>query len=60
MINPRISADWSTTNPIAVFSCTRRVQEVHNKAEVAHLSPGCLGLGCIIQLSRVGNVLRNI
>ena len=47
MINPRISADWSTTNPIAVFSCTRRVQEVHNKAEVAHLSPGLLGLGVL-------------
>ena len=47
MINPRISADWSTTNPIAVFSCTRRVQEGHNKAEVAHLSPGLLGLGVL-------------
>ena len=47
MINPRISADWSTTNPISVFSCTRRVQEVHNKAEVAHLSSGLLGLGVL-------------
>ena len=47
MINPRISADWSTTNPIAVFSCTGRVQEVHNKAEVAHLSPGLLVLGVL-------------
>ena len=27
MINPRISADWSTTKPIAAFSCTRGVQE---------------------------------
>ena len=44
MINHRISADWSTTNPIAAFSCTLRVQEVHTKAEVVHLSPGLLGL----------------
>ena len=28
MINPRISAVWSTTNQIAPFSCTPRVQEV--------------------------------
>ena len=39
MINPRISADWSTTKPIAAFSCTPRVQEVHTKAEVVHLTP---------------------
>ena len=39
MINPRISADWSTTKPIAAFSCTPRVQEVHIKAEVIHLTP---------------------
>ena len=26
MINPRISADWSTTKPIAAFSCTPCVQ----------------------------------
>ena len=45
MINPRISADWSTNKPIAAFSCTPRVQEVHTKAEVVHLSPGLLGLG---------------
>ena len=44
MINPRISADWSTTKPIAVFSCTPHVQEVHTKAEVVHLTPGVLGL----------------
>ena len=44
MINPIISADWSTTKPIAKFSCTQRVQEVHTKAEVAHLTPGLLGL----------------
>ena len=47
MINPRISADWSTTNPIATFSCTPRVQEVHNKAEVLHLAPALLGLGVL-------------
>ena len=44
MINPRISSVWSTTKPIAAFSCTPRVQEVHTKAEVVHLSPGLLGL----------------
>ena len=47
MINPRISADWSTTNPIAAFSCTPRVQEVHTKAEDVHLTPGLLGLGVL-------------
>ena len=45
MINPRISADWSTTKPIAAFSCTPLVQEVHTKAEVVNLTPGLLGLG---------------
>ena len=44
MINPRISAVWSTTNQITPFSCTRRVQEVHTKAEVVHVTPGLLGL----------------
>ena len=47
MINPRISADWSTTQPIAAFSCTLRVQEVHTKAEVVHLTLGLLGLGVL-------------
>ena len=47
MINPRISAVWSTTEPIALFSCTPRVQEVYTKAEVVHLIPGLLGLGVI-------------
>ena len=47
MINPRISADWSTTKPIAAFSCTKRVQEVHTKSEVVHLTPGLLGLGVL-------------
>ena len=44
MINPRISAVWITTKPIALFSCTPRVQQVHTKAEVVHLTPGLLGL----------------
>ena len=60
MINPRISAVWSTTKPIAPFYCTPRVQLVHTKPEVVHPTPGLLGLGGIIQLSRIGNVLRNI
>ena len=47
MINDRISADWSTTKPIAEFSCTPRVQDVHTKAEVVHLSPGLLGQGVL-------------
>ena len=61
IINIRISPVWSKTKPIALFSCTPRVQEVHSKAEVVHLTPGLLGLAKgIIQLSRIGNVLRNI
>ena len=47
MINHRISADWSTTKPIAAFSLTPRVQEVHTKAEVVHLTSGHLGLGVL-------------
>ena len=47
MINPRISAVWSTTKQIAPFSCTSRVQDVHTKAEVVHLTPGLLGLGVL-------------
>ena len=47
MINPRISADWSMTKPIAAFSCTPRVQEVHTKADVVHLTPALLGLGVL-------------
>ena len=45
MISPRISADWSTTKPIAAFSCTPGQQEVHTKAEVVHLTPGLVDLG---------------
>ena len=47
MINHRISADWSTTKPIAAFSCTIRVQEVYTKAEDVHLTPGPLVLGVL-------------
>ena len=47
MINRRISADWSTTKPIAALSCTQSVQEVHTKAEVEHHTPGLQGLGVI-------------
>ena len=47
MINPRISAVWSMTMPIAAFYCTQRVQEVHTKAEFVHLTPGLLGLGVL-------------
>ena len=50
MINP---ADWSTTKPIAAFSCTPRVQEVHTKAEILNLIPCLVGFLGIIQLSRV-------
>ena len=47
MVNHRNSVDWNTTKPIAAFSCTPRVQEVHTKAEVVHLTPGILGLGVL-------------
>ena len=47
MIDPRISAVWSTTKLIEPFSCTPHVQEVHTKAEAVHLTPGLLGLGVL-------------
>ena len=47
MINPRFSAVSNTTKRIEPFSCTPRVQEVHTKAEVVHLSPGLLVLGVL-------------
>ena len=47
MINHRISAVWIGTKPIAAFSCTPRVQEVHTKAEVEHFTPGLLDLGVL-------------
>ena len=34
--------------PIAAFSCTPGVQEVHAKDEVVHLTPGLLGLGVLL------------
>ena len=49
MINTRISAVWSSTKPIAPFSCTPRVQEEHTKADVVHLTPGVLGLGVLFK-----------
>ena len=61
MINPRISAVWSTTKQGAPFSCTRRVQEVHTKAEVVNLTPGLLGLGVLFnfQVNVFEKILRN-
>ena len=56
-INPRISADWSSTKPIATFSCTPRVEEVHTKADVVHPTHRLSGN---IQYLPIGNVLRNI
>ena len=44
MINPRISADWSTNKPIVPFSCIPSEQEVYTKVEVVHLTPGLLGI----------------
>ena len=49
MINPRISAVWSSTKQIEPFSSTPRVQEVYTKAKAEHLSPGLLGLGVLIK-----------
>ena len=48
MINPRISAVWSTTKLIEPFSCTPSVQEVHTKAEAVHLTPGLPALGALL------------
>ena len=59
MINPRISAAWSTTKPIAAFSCTPRVQEVHTKAEVVHLTPGLLGLGVSFNMKSIAKHIIN-
>ena len=47
MINRRKSAVWKRTKPIAPFCFTPRVQEVHTKAEVVHLTNGLLGLGVL-------------
>ena len=50
MINPRISADWITTKPMAKFSCTPYVQQEHSKAEVVLPTPGLLGLGVLFNI----------
>ena len=50
MINPRISADWSTTNAFAPLSCSPCVQEVHTKAELVLPTPGLLGLGVLFNI----------
>ena len=42
------------------FSCTPRVQEVHTKADGCTPYPWSPWLRGIIQLSRIGNVLRHI
>ena len=47
MIDPRISAVWNTNKQIEQFSCRPRVQEIHTKAEVVHLTPGLLDLGVL-------------
>ena len=56
MINPIISAVWSTTKEIEPFSCTPRVQEVHTKAVVIHLTPGLLGLGVLFNIQALRNI----
>ena len=50
MINTRISADWSTSMPIAQYSCTPRVQEVDTKAEFVHPTIGLLDLGVLFNI----------
>ena len=47
MINPRISADWRTTKPIAALSCKPRVQDVHTKPGLVLLTTGLLVLGVL-------------
>ena len=47
MNNRRFSEDCSSINQIAAFSCTPRVQEMHTKAEVVHLTTVLLGLGVL-------------
>ena len=42
------------TKLIAPFSCTPRVQEVHTKAEVVHLTPGLLGLRVLFNCHALG------
>ena len=59
MINPRISAVWSTTKPIAQFSRSLRVQEVHTKAEVVHPTSGVLGLGVLFNWKIIAKYMIN-
>ena len=47
MINPRISAVWSTTKQIEPFSCTPYIKEVHTIAEAVYLTPVLLRLGVL-------------
>ena len=47
MIKPGISALWNATQQRAPFSCTPRVQKVHTKADVVHLTTGLQGLGVL-------------
>ena len=60
MINPRISADWSTTKPIAPFSCTPRVQEAHTNCEVVQLTPVLLGLGPLFNVTHRKFIAKHI
>ena len=60
MINHRISADWSTTNPIAAFSCTPRVQEVNTKAEILNLTTSLLGYGYYSVVTRRKCIAKHI
>ena len=60
MINHKISADCSTNNPIAAFSCTPSVQDVHTKAEVVHLSPGLLGLWVLFNFTHRKCIAKNM
>ena len=59
MVNQRISADWCTTKPIAPFSCTPRVQQIHSKAEVITLLQVSQAYWYYSK-SSIGNVLRHM
>ena len=45
--------------PFAAFSCTPRVQEVHTKAEVVHLTRGLLGLGVLFKCHALAKHMIN-
>ena len=59
MINHSILADWVTTKPVASFSCTPHVKEVHTKAEIVHLTPGLLGLGVLFKCHALAKHMIN-